>query len=666
MIYYNLKIDYNSTYMKPDELRNLYLNSFKKNSHQIVPSSSMVPENDPTTLFTGSGMQPMMEYLLGAKHPKGTRIVDSQKCFRSQDIEEVGDNRHTTFFEMLGNWSFGDYFKEDQLKWFFEFLTKDVGLDPKKLFITVFRGNDKLEIGKDVESVEIWKKIFATVGIEAKDIDFSEKTGLQNGRIFYYDETKNWWSRAGIPDKMPAGEPGGPDSEVFYDFGADKKIHENSQFKDQVCHVNCDCGRFLEIGNNVFMQFQKQADGSFKELAQKNVDFGGGFERILAVKNNIDDVFQTALFEPIIAFLEKISGKKYLKSDATSGTGKTGAPDRGLAGGADRGSAQGGAEKTKHSFRVIADHMRAAVMLAADGVYPSNKEQGYFARRLVRRSIRYAKMIGIDQLFVADLVPVIVEIYSSSYPDVNKKLVQIQNALAQEENKFAKTIEKGLKELEKYQEMTPPVALDGAIAFRLYETHGFPFELTQEIAQEKGQKISLEEFEKAKKNHADKSRDASSDKFKGGLQDSSVQTTKYHTATHLLHAALRKMLGKHVQQKGSNITVDRLRFDFSHPEALTQDEKIRVQDQINEWIDAALPVKVEHLKKSDALESGAIAFFIEKYPDEVTVYTIGNGDEWISKEFCGGPHVKNTSEIGKIEIFKEKAASAGVRRLYLK
>lgn len=628
--------------MKPDELRNLYLNSFKNNGHEIVPSSPMVPENDPTTLFTGSGMQPMMEYLLGAKHPKGTRIVDSQKCFRSQDIEEVGDNRHITFFEMLGNWSFGDYFKNEQLEWFFKFLTKEIGLDPNKLFITVFRGNDKLEIGKDTESVEIWKKLFKQVGIEAIDIDFSEKNGLQNGRIFYYDETKNWWSRAGVPDNMPTGEPGGPDSEVFYDFGADKKVHENSKFKDEVCHVNCDCGRFLEIGNNVFMQYQKQADGGFKELSQKNVDFGGGFERILAVINDTDDIFQTSLFTPIISFLEKISGKKYLNDDSGSSS-----------------------EKTKHSFRVIADHMRAAVMLAADGVYPSNKEQGYFARRLVRRSIRYAKMIGIDQLFVADLVPVIVEIYKNSYPDVAEKLVQIQNALASEEKKFAKTIEKGLRELEKYQEMKPAVAIDGSIAFRLYETHGFPFELTQEIAQEKGQKISLEEFEIAKKSHADKSRDASSDKFKGGLQDSSVQTTKYHTATHLLHAALRKILGKHVQQKGSNITVDRLRFDFSHPEALTEEERTKVEDQINMWIDAALPVKVEHLRKTDALESGAIAFFIEKYPDEVTVYTIGNGDEWISKEFCGGPHVKNTSEIGKIKIIKEKAASAGVRRVYL-
>ena len=619
--------------MQPDKLRNLYLNFFKKNDHAIVPSASIVPENDPTTLFTGSGMQPMMEYLLGAKHSKGTRIVDSQKCFRSQDIEEVGDNRHTTFFEMLGNWSFGDYFKKEQLEWFFNFLIKDVGLDPNKLFVTVFRGNDKLKIDRDTESVEIWKKLFAQVGIEAKDIDNSEEKGLQDGRIFYYDETKNWWSRAGVPDNMPAGEPGGPDSEVFYDFGEDKKLHENSQFKNEVCHVNCDCGRFLEIGNNVFMQYQKQAGGGFKELSQKNVDFGGGFERILAVKNDMNDVFLTSLFEPIISYLEKISGKKYSNN-----------------------------EKTKHSFRVIADHMRAAVMLAADGVYPSNKEQGYFARRLVRRSIRYAKMIGINQLFISDLIPVIVDIYKNSYPSAGQQLAKIQEILFQEEKKFAKTIQKGLREIEKHQK------LDGVIAFKLYETHGFPFVLTQEIAQEKGQEISLEEFEIAKKAHADKSRSASSEKFKGGLQDSSEQTTKYHTATHLLHAALRKILGKHVEQKGSNITGKRLRFDFSHPKAMTQEEKQQVQDQINEWINAELPVNVTQMEKSKALESGAIAFFVEKYPDKVTVYIIGKDQEtdWISKELCGGPHVKNTSEIGKIEIFKEKATSAGVRRVYLR
>lgn len=658
MIYKNHKIDYNSSYMQPDELRNLYLNSFKKYGHAIVPSASIVPENDPTTLFTGSGMQPMMEYFLGAPHPKGTRIVNSQICFRSQDIEEVGDNRHTTFFEMLGNWSFGDYFKKEQLRWVFEFLTKNLGLDPQNLYVSAYEGNSKIGVDRDKETPAIWKKLFAEVGIVAEVVENAVEKGLQGGRIFYYGDG-NWWSRAGAPKNMPAGEPGGPDSEIFYDFGVDRRLHENSEFKNKVCHINCDCGRFLEIGNSVFMQYQKQEDGSFAELPKKNVDFGGGFERILAVTQDEIDIFKTGLFSPIIMYLEKISGQKYNAS-----------------------------EDSTRSFRVIADHMRAAVMLAANGVYPSNKKQGYFARRLVRRSIRYAKMIGIDQLFTADLVPVIVEIYKDSYPDVSQKLVQIQNALALEENKFVKTIEKGLKVIEKYQEAKESFVIDGITAFKLYETYGFPFELTQEIAQEKGQKISLEEFEIAKKLHSDQSRSSSADKFKGGLQDSSEQTTKYHTTTHLLHAALRKILGKHVQQKGSNITVDRLRFDFSHPQALTQEEKQKIQDQITTWIEAVLPVTVAHMSKEEALKSGAIAFFIEKYPDEVTVYTIGGkqdltasaenladsvqktdentSPDWISKEFCGGPHVKNTSEIGKIEIFREKAVSAGTRRLYLR
>ncbi len=622
--------------MQADHLRSKYLEFFKKQGHAIIPSSALVPENDPTTLFTGSGMQPMIEYLLGASHPQGTRIVDSQRCFRSQDIEEVGDNRHTTFFEMLGNWSLGDYFKREQLSWFFEFLTKEVGLDPNKLFVTVFRGNEQLEIGKDTESVVIWKELFAKVGIDAKDVDYSERDGMQNGRIFYYDEKKNWWSRAGVPANMPEGEPGGPDSEMFYDFGADKKMHENSVFKNELCHVNCDCGRFLEIGNSVFMQYQKQVDGSFKELAQKNVDFGGGFERILAVKQDTDDVFLTPIFEPIISLIEKISGKKY--SD----------------------------EESKHSFRVIADHMRAATMLASDGVFPSNKEQGYFARRLVRRAIRYAKMIGIDQPFTAELSKVVANIYAQSYPDVIANLEKISQGLAIEEKKFASTLQKGLKEVEKIEKLT------GEVAFKLYETYGFPFELSQEIAKEKGQDVSFEEFELAKKSHADQSRSASAGKFKGGLQDSSEQTTKYHTATHLLHAALRKILGTHVGQKGSNITAERLRFDFSHPDAITLQQKQAVEDQINEWIKQDLPVTVQTLEKQKALASGAIAFFVEKYPDQVTVYTIGKnptgekqGVDWISKEFCGGPHVKQTGEIGSIRLVKEKAISAGVRRVYL-
>ncbi|PIR64084.1 MAG: alanine--tRNA ligase, partial [Candidatus Pacebacteria bacterium CG10_big_fil_rev_8_21_14_0_10_40_26] len=601
--------------------------------HAVVPSAAMVPENDPSTLFTGSGMQPMVPYLLGEKHPKGTRITDSQKCFRSQDIEEVGDNRHTTFFEMLGNWSLGDYFKKEQLRWFFTFLTQEVGLKPEKLFVTVFSGNESLGIGRDDESVAIWKELFKEVGIEATVGEDSEKNGLQDDRIFFFDEKKNWWSRAGVPSNMPAGEPGGPDSEVFYDFGAEQKLHEMSEFKNMKCHVNCDCGRFLEIGNSVFMQYQKQADGSFKELSQKNVDFGGGFERILAVMTDSQDMFTTALFTPLISKIEEISGKKYSeKSDVT------------------------------RSFRVIADHVRAATLLAADGVFPSNKEQGYFSRRLLRRAIRFGKMIGIEQPFLAELVTVISAVYAQPYPEVAKKSAAITQAFQTEEKKFQKALEKGLRELDKIKN------IDGEVAFKLYETYGFPFELTQEIAVERGDVVSEEDFTQAKKVHADASRKASGEKFKGGLADHSEKTTQYHTATHLLHAALRKILGTHVQQKGSNITHERLRFDFSHTDALSQDEKQQVEDQVNTWISADLPVTVKTMGKKAALKSGAIAFFVEKYPNEVTVYTIGDDDHsgWISKEFCGGPHVSSTGEIGPVEIFKEQSASAGVRRVYLR
>ncbi|MCB9801259.1 MAG: alanine--tRNA ligase [Pseudomonadales bacterium] len=619
--------------MKANELRQKYLDFFEQQGHAVVPSAAMVPENDPTTLFTGSGMQPMVPYLLGETHPKGSRIADSQKCFRSQDIEEVGDNRHITFFEMLGNWSLGDYFKKEQLRWFFTFLTKETGLDPEKLFVTVFSGNDELRIGRDDESVELWKELFSEVGVVATVGEDPETEGLKDNRIFFYDEKKNWWSRAGVPANMPAGEPGGPDSEVFYDFGADKRIHEKSEFKDEVCHVNCDCGRFLEIGNSVFMQYQKQEDGSFKELSQKNVDFGGGFERILAVIDDSYDVFTTEVFSPIISKLEEISGKKYGKST-----------------------------EVNRSFRVIADHVRAATMLAADGVLPSNKEQGYFSRRLLRRAIRFGKMIGIEQAFLADIARVVAEMYSKPYPDVQKKLDRITLAFASEENKFQKALERGLRELEKIEKV------DGEVAFKLYETYGFPFELTQEIASERGDSVSQEDFDEAKKMHAEASRQASSAKFKGGLADHSEQTTRYHTATHLLHAALRKVLGTHVQQKGSNITHERLRFDFSHSAPLSEEEKKQVEDQVNEWIVRDLPVRVQTLEKQAALDSGAIAFFVEKYPDEVTVYTIGTDpdSDWISKEFCGGPHVTRTGEIGPVEIFKEQSASAGVRRVYLR
>lgn len=621
--------------LSANDLRRKYLDFFSKKiaaKHAVLPSSSLVPENDPTTLFTGSGMQPMMPYLLGASHPKGTRLVDSQKCFRSQDIEEVGDNRHTTFFEMLGNWSLGDYFKKEQLNWFFEFLTDEVGLDPKNLYVTVFRGQPDLKIPRDAEAVEIWKKLFASKNIDAKDVDFAEKNGLQNGRIFYYDEKKNWWSRAGAPQNMPLGEPGGPDSEVFFDFGADRKIHENSPYKNQPCHVNCDCGRFLEIGNNVFMTYLKTEKG-FEPLQQKNIDFGGGLERILAAANNDLDVFKTDLFWPIIEKLEEISGQKY------------------------DGEFQA-------AFRIIADHIKAATFLILDGVLPSNKGQGYVLRRLLRRaSVKYSQIKkNFSELTRLALSKEVLDVYEVAYPTTQDQRTNVYKVIADELLKFEKTLASGYKAIEKIDHV------DGKLAFDLYQTYGFPLEVTTEILQQKGMKLDVEAFHTEFQKHKDLSRTASAGKFKGGLADHSEVTTKYHTATHLLQAALRKILGTHVQQKGSNITVERLRFDFSHPTAMTEKEIKEVEKQINDWIVADLPVTVQTMKKQEALASGAIAFFVEKYPDEVTVYTIGTDpkNNWISKEFCGGPHVKSTGEIGTIEIFKEQSVSAGVRRVYVR
>jgi alanyl-tRNA synthetase len=615
--------------MNPDELRQKYIQFFVKRGHVEIPSASLVPENDPTTLFTSSGMQPLVPYLLGQPHPAGKRLVDSQRSFRSQDIEEVGDNRHTTFFEMLGNWSLGDYFKQDQLRWFFEFLTSELKFDPNSLFVTVFRGND--QVPRDEESVAIWKTLFKEQGIVARDLDLSEKNGMGDGRIFYYDEKKNWWSRSGLPSAMPAGEPGGPDSEVFYDFGAELKLHEKSQWKNQPCHINCDCGRFMEIGNSVFMQYQKQTDGSFKELPQKNVDFGGGFERILAAVHNNRDVFTTKLFTPILSSIEVISSKKYEGDD-------------------------------KRNFRIIADHIRAATMLIADGVRPSNKEQGYVLRRLIRRAVRYGKLLGIERPFLADVAKSVIPLYEHVHPTIAAQQQEIVSVLEEEGTKFSKTLAKGLREIEKVPE------LDGTIAFQLYETFGFPFELTEEIARERGQSVEIGAFKKAFEQHQKQSRTASKGMFKGGLADQSETVTKYHTATHLLHAALRQVLGKHVSQQGSNLTAERLRFDFSHSAPLTAEEKQKVEDIVNAKIDEALPVTQEMMPKDDALAQGALAFFKEKYPDQVSVYTIGRDPrtDWFSKELCGGPHVKNTREIGPIKIFKEESVGAGKRRIYLK
>ena len=625
-----------------NKLRKSYLEYFSatERKHAVIPSASLVPENDPTTLFTGSGMQPLIPYLLGAKHPKGIKLVDSQKCFRSEDIEEVGDNRHTTFFEMLGNWSLGDYFKAEQLKWIFDFLINVVGLNPKKIYVSVFGGDKKFNFNPDNEAVKIWNDLFAEKQIEAKDVFDAEKKGMQGGRIFYYPAKKNWWSRAGVPENMPVGEPGGGDSEIFYDFGEELKLHENSRFKNDLCHPNCDCGRFLEIGNSVFMEFVRTKDG-FETLKNKNIDFGGGLERILAASYNEVDLFKTDAFSSIITEIEKATGKFYKDSE------------------------------NKPAMRVIADHIRSAVMLIGDSVVPSNKEQGYFLRRLIRRAVvKMAKLVDGDNNSVKKafikISNKIVRQFDGIYFDYEKDCKKISSIISDEIDKFNQSLDRGLREFNKLKE------INGKLAFNLFQTYGFPLEMTLELAEGEGIKlvngkeVLIKEYKKARKAHADHSRQQSSDKFKGGLQDQSETTTKYHTATHLFHQALREVLGDHVVQKGSNITGQRLRFDFSHPNALTDDEKKQVIEKVNKWIKEDLLVIKHTMNKGKALKSGALAFFAERYPDEVTVYKIGDKKKPISFELCGGPHVESTGKIGQLEIFKEKSASAGVRRIYVR
>lgn len=614
------------------EIRSRFLVFFEKRGHAIVPSAPLVPENDPTTLFTGSGMQPLLPYLLGKDHPAGTRVTDSQKCFRSGDIEEVGDNRHTTFFEMLGNWSLGDYFKKEQLSWFFEFLTDEVGIDPKNLYVTAFIGDEKNNVPRDVESAEIWKELFAKKGIDAKTADIGSEAngydvGMKEGeRIFYYDSKKNWWSRAGIPENMPQGEPGGPDSEVFYDFG----IPHDTKLGPK-CHPNCDCGRFLEIGNSVFMQYVKQEDGSFAKLPKQNVDFGGGLERITMAAQHSADIIASN-HKPILEHLEKASGKKY-----------------------------GSNEKETFAFRVIADHMKAAVFLIADGVYPGNVDQGYFVRRLIRRAVRYADQLGIAESAFAQVVRPIADMYNKQYPQVSEKVTDIEKAITDEEEKFRRTLSKGLKEFEKLSAKD----ISGHDAFVLFSSYGFPLELTLELAIEKGIGVDASVFNEEMKKHQELSRTGSEGKFKGGLADHSEKTTSLHTCTHLMLAGLRKYLGSHVHQAGSNITEERTRFDFTHPQKVERGVLDKVESYVNEAIQKKCIVMIEKMKKEDAKASGVEGSFWEKYPDIVNVYMVKCADGTIfSQELCGGPHVQNTENIkGIFKITKEEASSAGVRRI---
>ncbi len=570
-----------------DQIRQKYLDFMADRGHTIVPSSPLVPENDPTTLFTGSGMQPMLPYLLGQPNPLGTRLVDSQKCFRAQDIEEVGDNRHTTFFEMLGNWSLGDYFKKEQIEWMYEFLTAELGLPKEKLYVSVFEGND--QVVRDEEAADIWKSV-----------------GIREDHIYYYGVKKNWWARSSYDD-MPAGEPGGPDSEIFFEF---TDIKHDPQFGSE-CHPNCDCGRFMEIGNNVFMTYRKTETG-FEPLKHKNIDFGGGLERMAAAANNNPDVFSTSLFASILEFIENNTGKSYVDNQS--------------------------------AMRIVSDHMKAAIFLVKDGVRPGNKTQGYFLRRLIRRSAVKMQQMGGGNL--AGICEPVILTYPLYFAKTDVDL--ISEIISDELDRFSKTLDAGLREL------------GNVSAFDLYQSYGFPLEIIEELYHQRGLKLDKTEFEKLKHQHQELSRTAGKGMFKGGLQDQSEVTTKYHTATHLLHAALRQVLGIHVSQKGSNITGERLRFDFSHPNKLTEQEIAKVEELVNQKIDENIPVEKQQMAKQQALDQGAMAFFPEKYPEITNVYTIGD----FSKELCGGPHVTSTGEIGRIKITREESVGAGVRRLY--
>lgn len=661
--------------MITSELRQKYLDFFEAREHKIVASASLLPENDPTTLFTGSGMQPMVPYLLGEKYPGGQkRIVNSQKCFRSGDIEEIGDNRHTTFFEMLGNWSLGDYFKKEQIEWMFEFLTKELELDPSRLYVSVYRGNEKYNLDKEVEAVEIWKEQFESIGIEAKAIDLIEekkngvnlqsKNLVEEARIFYYPDSENWWSRAGGPNKMPDGEPGGPDSEMFWDFGLDLGLHEKSQWKDEICHPACDCGRFVEIGNNVFMQYKKTNDG-FTDLENKNIDFGGGLERLAMAVDDVPDVFLIDLFKLSREKIEELSGKKYIFTKGDLGYDEM--PKYWM--------------NDVSSMRIILDHLRAAVFLISDGANPSNKDQGYFTRRLIRRAVRSGHQLGIEENFTGEIAKTVVETYRNYYIDLVDNAEKIYQIINEEEGKFRKTLKKGLKEFNKvvselwsntYQPWnstsTPwknnNKVLPGDVVFKLFATYGFPIELTEEIAEEKGLKVDVKGFKKELKKHKDLSRTASVGKFKGGLVGDDEMTTQLHTVTHLMLAGLREVLGDSVIQKGSNITPERIRFDFSYDQALTDEQKIGVEKFVNNALQSGAKVELSEMSKNKARESGVIGAFWEKYPDQVKVYTITDGESVYSRELCGGPHVKALSEIkGVFKIKKEKSSGAGVRRI---
>ena len=596
--------------MQSDEIRLRFLKFFENRGHKIIPSASLVPENDPSVLFTTAGMHPLVPYLLGERHPLGKRLVDVQKCIRTGDIDEVGDYCHHTFFEMLGNWSLGDYFKKEVIEWSYEFLTSSewLGLDKNRIAVSVFAGDKDAPF--DEESFEIWKNL-----------------GIDEKRIARLPKKNNWWGPAGITG------PCGPDTEMFYWIGDPKDVPES---------FNDDSSLWLEIWNDVFMQYDKTKEGKFQQLSQKNVDTGMGLERTLAVVNGLDDNYKTDLFWPIIEKIENLSGKKYEKENLKA-------------------------------MRIIADHLKASTFILGDerGIAPSNTGQGYVLRRLTRRAIRYGKQLGVKS-FTGEIAKVIIEMYKNVYPELLKNKDFILNHLSQEEEKFEKALENGLKQIENIAykiesgDLVNPTkrkVLSGLEAFNLYQTYGFPIEITLEICKEKNIEVDLEDFNKKMMEHQKLSQTSSAGMFKGGLADASEETKKLHTATHLLNAALRIVLGTHVVQKGSNITPERLRFDFAHPQKMTEEEKKRVEEIVNDKIAEKLPVSYMEIPKAEA-EKIAVHSFNEKYGDVVKVYFIGDEQSgYFSREFCGGPHVKNTGELGIFKIQKEEAVGEGIRRI---
>lgn len=584
--------------MKAIEIRNKYLDFFKRHEHAVIPSAPLIPENDPSVLFTTAGMQPLVPYLLGEKHPEGTRLTDFQKCLRTNDIDEVGDNRHLTYFEMLGNWSLGDYFKEESIAMSFEFLTKELGIPVEKLSVTCFAGDEDCQ--RDEVTASCWKK-----------------AGIPEDRIYYFGKDDNWWI---------AGEEGpcGPDTEMFYDTGK-PKCSEN-------CNPSCGCGKYVEIWNNVFMEFFKTKDGKYTKLKQHNVDTGLGLERMTMLLQGKETPFDTELFKPVMDKLQELAGEN----------------------------------DSIESRRIVAEHLRASMMIIQDGGLPSNVDRGYILRRLIRRMVRHLRKLQINLNELEELIDLNIDTLKEMYPELHQNSNKIKSVIIEEKDKFEKTLERGEREFNKIVNRMKNEGQDtisGQDLFTLYETYGFPPEVTQDLAREAGLKVDTTEFDKLFKEHQEKSRMGSEQKFKGGLAGTGEQEVRYHTATHLLNAALKVILGKDVHQKGSNITPERMRFDFSCDHKLTDEEKKKVEDLVNEWIAQGLDVKCEEMKKDDAIKSGAECMFIEKYPDIVTVYSIGNDKETVSKELCGGPHVKNTSELGHFKIKKEEASSAGVRRI---